>query len=410
MKKNILMMSAILFGMAVGFSSCSDSDKNDTPTVEIDPLETDYSAANADQWGNYMVAVASLLQKDATTLYNDWAVAYKGGPSFASTFKAHDDADYPSAISCIDEILDKCAGIAKEVGGQKIGGPITKYRAGQVKEALYAVESWFSYHSIEDYSNNIRSIRNAYYGVYDPTKKDSEVTPHAHSIATLLSTANADLDSRVRAKIQATIEAIEAIPAPFRDHIDCSESDKARTACTELQNLIEGELIAYFDDMQKDNPELDNIIQQFVDGVILPTYKDVKEKNDLLYAAVRNFQEHPTNVNFQNCASAWMASRTPWESSEAFLFGPVDAEGLDPNMDSWPLDASGIVAILNSSKFENMEWTGEYIPEPEDDEEAATMTEEDLEKAGEIAAAQNLRGFHTLEFLVFKKGQARRVN
>ena len=177
-----------------------------------------------------------------------------------------------------------------------------------------------------------------------------------------------------------------------------------------LENLIEGELIAYFDDMQKDNPELDNIIQQFVDGVILPTYKDLKEKNDLLYAAVRNFQEHPTNVNFQNCASAWMASRTPWESSEAFLFGPVDAEGLDPNMDSWPLDASGIVAILNSSKFENMEWTGEYIPEPEDDEEAATMTDEDLEKAGEIAAAQNLRGFHTLEFLVFKKGQARRVN
>ena len=68
------------------------------------------------------------------------------------------------------------------------------------------------------------------------------------------------------------------------------------------------------------------------------------------------------------------------------------------------------VAILNSSKFENMEWTGEYIPEPEDDEEAATMTDEDLEKAGEIAAAQNLRGFHTLEFLVFKKGHARRVN
>jgi uncharacterized iron-regulated protein len=100
----------------------------------------------------------------------------------------------------------------------------------------------------------------------------------------------------------------------------------------------------------------------------------------------------------------------PWESSEAFLFGAVAVKGLDPNMDSWPLDAKGIVDILNSSKFDAMEWTGEFIGEPEDDEEAATMTEEDLAKAEEIAAAQNLRGYHTLEFLIFKEGRARRVN
>ena len=41
----------------------------------------------------------------------------------------------------------------------------------------------------------------------------------------------------------------------------------------------------------------------------------------------------------------------PWEQSEAFLFGPVDILGLDPNMDSWPLDQVAIVNILNSRQL-----------------------------------------------------------
>ena len=415
MKKNFWTWAVVAMCMAAGLCSCSD-DKNDNGTSdevkETDALEVDYSAENAEQWGNYMVAVASLLQKDATTLYDSWATSYKGGTSYADIFKGYgsDNVYYGSAYSCIAEILDACAGIADEVGGQKIGGPYRLYQAGKTKEALYAVESWFSYHSIEDYSNNIRSIRNAYYGVYNPTLKDHAVTPHAHSLSTLIARDNAELDGKMKTMIQKAIDAIESIPAPFRDHIVCTESDQARNACADLKTLIDNELIVYIEEHLKNDPALDAIIRQFVDGVILPTYQDLKEKNDLLYAAVRTFQANPSNVNFQKCATAWMNARTPWESSEAFLFGPVDAEGLDPNMDSWPLDADGIVAILKSSKFESMNWTGEYIAEPEDDEEAAGMTAEDLAKAAEIAAAQNLRGFHTLEFLVFKKGQARRVN
>ena len=86
-------------------------------------------------------------------------------------------------------------------------------------------------------------------------------------------------------------------------------------------------------------------------------------------------------------------SREPWESSEAFLFGPVTDLGLDPNMDSWPLDQAGIVKVLSSQAWKDMEWTGDF------DEDNT-----------EIAAAQALRGFHTLEFLVFRDGKARTLN
>ena len=36
-----------------------------------------------------------------------------------------------------------------------------------IRDSLYAVESWYSWHSRDDYTNNIYSIRNAYYGSLD---------------------------------------------------------------------------------------------------------------------------------------------------------------------------------------------------------------------------------------------------
>ncbi len=155
------------------------------------------------------------------------------------------------------------------------------------------------------------------------------------------------------------------------------------------------------DDKKSDDPqpptevtiqdsEYDAIVNQYVDNVVLPTYSDLKAKNSALYQAVVDFGGAPSNANFKAICDAWLAAREPWESSEAFLFGPVADLGLDPNMDSWPLDQEAIVKMLESQQWNEMEWTGDY----DEDDDA-------------IAAAQNVRGFHTLEFLAFRDGQAR---
>ena len=136
--------------------------------------------------------------------------------------------------------------------------------------------------------------------------------------------------------------------------------------------------------------EYDAIINQYVDNVVMPTYSDLKEKNSDLYLSVVDFGNAPSDAKFQAICDAWLAAREPWEQSEAFLFGPVADFGLDPNMDSWPLDQEAIVNTLKSQQWNNMQWTGEY----DEDDEA-------------IAAAQNVRGFHTLEFLAFRDGKAR---
>jgi len=53
------------------------------------------------------------------------------------------------------------------------------------------------------------------------------------------------------------------------------------------------------------------------------------------------------------------------------------------------LDVDAIKEVLQSGDFSKMDWTDE-------------MDDDDIE------AAQNVRGFHTLEFLLFKDGEARK--
>ena len=379
MIKNVMMFMAACT-LTFGMTACS-SDKNDDNNTEIDitdPNNLDYSASYAEQWANYMVTVSGLLADDADELYNAWKNGY------ADIFKNHNSEEYKSAIDCVEQILDGCIDIASEVGSAKIGDPYNLYMSGKTTEALYAVESWYSWHSRDDYRNNIYSIRNAYYG-----SRDGKV--NANSLSALLATKNAELDTKAKQKIQAAADAIYAIPQPFRNNINSKEASAAMTACAELEDFIENELKPYFTANINDDATLDPVIKQYVDQVVLPTYNQLAVLNDALDAAVKQFKQNPSNANFTACANAWLEARQPWEQSEAFLFGPVDELGLDPNMDSWPLDQAQIAQILKSQAFNNLNWK-----EGESDEK--------------VEKAQSLRGFHTLEFLIFKDGKARTVN
>ncbi len=70
---------------------------------------------------------------------------------------------------------------------------------------------------------------------------------------------------------------------------------------------------------------------------------------------------------------AWREARVPWEQSEAFLFGPVDTDGHDPFLDTWPLNVTDLEAIIASSA------------------DIAT-----------VELADDVQGFHALEYLLFQ--------
>ena len=204
--------------------------------------DEDYVKA-PEAWCNYMKAVANLLKKDATELYEAWATSYNNGDAYVNIFKNHSNSTYPTALACIEEIVDGCITIADEVGNAKIGDPYNLYMSGKTTEALYAVESWYSWHSKDDYTNNIYSIRNAYYG-----SLTTSISPN--SIASLVAKQNISLDKEVKAAITAAENAIQAIPTPFRNHINSSESEAAMDACADLVGVLEdlkAELRSYFE-------------------------------------------------------------------------------------------------------------------------------------------------------------------
>ena len=372
-KRAMLFVAACT--LSAGMVSCSDDNNGEGGGDSA--ANIDYNSTNAQQWANYMATVSNLLKNDAQTLYDQWNNGY------AATFKTHNSQEYPSAISCVEQIFDGCIDIAGEVGDTKMGDPYNKYVAGKTTEALYAVESWYSWHSIEDYSNNIRSIRNAYFGTRDGSISDK-------SLSKVLAAKNPTMDTKAKSLIQGAIDAIEGITPPFRNHINSAETVTAMDACADLEDFISNELKPYFQGNINDAATLDPVITQYVDQVVMPTYKELAQLNSTLNDAVLAFKANPSNASFEASSLAWLNARAPWEQSEAFLFGPVDELQLDPNMDSWPLDQDQIVQILNSQDFNDLNWS-----KGDSDEK--------------IESAQGLRGFHTLEFLIFKDGKARTV-
>ena len=403
MMKNLFLIGMLASAMTFSLAACSDDDDPKpvdpvdpvTPVTPTDPNEGKdaadyvYTSSIADAWGNYMRNVSLLLRTDATTLYDDWTDSYNGDDSYATIFKAHDGReDFNSALNCIEQMIDGCTDIASEVGSSKIGEPYDLYVSGDTEGALYAVESWYSWHSREDYRNNIYSIRNAYFGSLDGTV-------NVNSMSAVVKSVDPELDAEVTAAINAAAEAIMAIPQPFRNNINSTQAAAAMDACGDLETILDEELRPFFTNTAaiNTNAVLDPVVQQYVDGVVIPTYTELKAKNSALHDAVSAFQANPSNAGFVACCNAWLDARTPWESSEAFLFGPVADKGLDPNMDSWPLDQVAIVNILKSQDWAAMEWEGDY----DEDDEA-------------IASKQEVRGFHTLEFLIFKDDQPRTIN
>lgn len=391
MNKNRLMKGALCGSLmlmgAVAFCSCSD-DKDEPSKVGqeiVDSKNIDYSSDNAGAWHNYSVKVADLLARDASDLYEAWTESYEGGASYASAFRAGNGFGYTSHLNCIEEIIDGCADIANEVGEAKIGDPYDLYQSNKLEEALYAVESWYSWHSREDYTNNIYSIRNSYYGSLDGTVS-------ANSMATLVNSIDPELDKATRDAIDNAAKAIQAIPQPFRNNINSSEAREAMDACASLEQQLSRKLKPFFADLSSSyDAQLEKIVANYVDEVVLPTYAQLKERANTLAEAVKNLSNTRTDAAFEAACQAWLSAREPWERSEAFLFGPVDALGLDPNMDSWPLDQDAIVNHLKSGNFSDLEWG-----DGDDDDK--------------VEAAQNIRGFHTLEFLLFKDGKPRKVS
>ena len=267
-KKNYFYAAALALGLTFTMGACSDEDDptpnpggGDEPEQQ-DPYNLDYTADNASAWGNYMYNVAMLLDQDSKDLYSYWNEDYEGKGPYATLFKEQTGGAYSSALACIQEMVESGMwNIANEVGDAKIKDPWEKYTSGDTEGGLYAVESWSSWHSRDDYTNNIFSIRNTYYGRIDDNdvdKVDGNLNAYAsytdfddagdiaeNSLSNLIASVNPELDEKIKTLIFESAKAIQAIPQPFRNNIDSEESVAAMDKCMELASCLLDELHPY---------------------------------------------------------------------------------------------------------------------------------------------------------------------
>ena len=131
---------------------------------------------------------------------------------------------YKNYQDAAEEIIQGCIDIADEVGAQKIGRP----NGAASEEDINYIESPYSLNSIVDFRDNIVSIRNAYEG---SNANDASISDYIKSV-------NPDLDSRVCAAIDASIEAIEAIPEPFAKSATGPEATRAIEVIDQLSRTL----------------------------------------------------------------------------------------------------------------------------------------------------------------------------
>ena len=126
------------------------------------------------------------------------------------------------------------------------------------------------------------------------------------------------------------------------------------------------------------------MLNDFANTVVLATYTELDNKAGDLLAAVKALEADTSQANLEKAQEAWKATRIPWEQSESFLFGPVDTQGLDPALDSWPVDHVNLQSVLDSGDT----LTVEFVSGLEDTQ----------------------KGFHTIEFLLFREGDERKAS
>lgn len=170
---------------------------------------------------NYLTAATDALVWDCVLAYVAWAGEENVSADIKAVYRENEDvvsfledknarvknfgsklytADgYSSWESAVEEIIDGVKDIADEVGTTKIEDPYSK---GRVED----VESWYSWHSLDDYTNNIYSIRNAYLGGWGVDATSSSV-----SLGTFVKEKNPDLDAEIKDKIEDCIKKIQAI-------------------------------------------------------------------------------------------------------------------------------------------------------------------------------------------------------
>lgn len=143
---------------------------------------------------------------------------------------------------------------------------------------------------------------------------------------------------------------------------------------------------------EKNKETKEAIVKQYLNQTVYPTYGKLAEEAQNLVDNLNALKENKTQSNLNQATVSFLEARKWWEMSEAFLYGAASDFGIDPHIDSWPLDEDAFNNLMASPNMIEM-----------------LAGDEDGTVAGE-QLGNALLGFHGIEYILFRDGQPRDVN
>ena len=134
-------------------------------------------------------------------------------------------------------------------------------------------------------------------------------------------------------------------------------------------------------------------VEEYVPEVIYKIYGNLADATSTLYDQLAALKAKGLSAASQGDIDAicttFLNARAQWEVSEAFLYGAATVYGIDPHIDTWPLNKDKLAKELSN---------------------AAVIADLDEEGAGAVdeVGVSNL-GFHGIEFILFRDGANRKI-
>ena len=143
--------------------------------------------------------------------------------------------------------------------------------------------------------------------------------------------------------------------------------------------------------MSAEEKALKEVVEQYVPKVIYEIYGKLADETQTLCSQLTALRDakNLSQADIDKACATFLSARAYWEKSEAFLFGAATAFGIDPHIDSWPLDKDKLALSLSNQEV------------------IAHLLAEGAGAADELGAAS--LGFHGIEFILFREGKNRTV-
>lgn len=189
------------------FELSEDENTSLVHSTNYTPEELEYLVAVADDLCQQCVCLEACwagtenVSKEKQQILEDAELDYGENYGWEMMNAGQAGSRFKTYQEAAEEIIQGCIDIADEVGNTKIGRP----HIGSSQEDKNYIESPYSLNSIEDFADNIRSIKNSYLG-----SKSGDV-----SVSDYIKTVSPETDTAVRRAIENAISAIEAVPEPF---------------------------------------------------------------------------------------------------------------------------------------------------------------------------------------------------